>query len=426
MDGDIIFERLAGRQRVLLLQGPGGSFFRRLAVFLRDAGCEVTKVNFNAGDALFYRLDNALAYRGKLENWQAWLEDLLRERRIEALVLFGDCRHYHRLAIAKARALGVDVLVFEEGYLRPGFVTFEAGGVNANSTIPALFNETRPDKTPLLPAKSEPVRMPPFNEVDRIADFTAMGLQAAAYAIATKVGRHRFPDYRHHKSVRLIHELHCWLRSGWRKTVYRLENEPRRYLLTRSISKQFFVAPLQVFNDSQLTHHSSFRDQNDFIETLMRSFSKHAAVTVHLVFKHHPMDRGHRHYGAHIRRLSRELGLQGRVHYIHDMRLPVLFRHTRGVLTVNSTAGLSALYHGAPVICLGRSLYDLPGLTHQGGLDKFWRSPQAPQASEVLRLRAMLRDRALVPGSFYRGPVARAELAGAQPAESGQQVAAQS
>jgi len=37
-------------KRVLLLQGPQGPFFRRLAADLTEAGAVVHKVNFNGGD----------------------------------------------------------------------------------------------------------------------------------------------------------------------------------------------------------------------------------------------------------------------------------------------------------------------------------------------------------------------------------------
>lgn len=41
-------------RNVLLLQGPVGPFFSRLAHDLELAGASVHKVNFNAGDSLFY------------------------------------------------------------------------------------------------------------------------------------------------------------------------------------------------------------------------------------------------------------------------------------------------------------------------------------------------------------------------------------
>ena len=426
MDGELILRRLGARKQILLLQGPGSLFFHRLGGFLHDAGCTVTKVHFNAGDALFYRHGNALAYQRQLHDWPTWLATVMQERGIEAVIMFGDCRHYHRHAIAVAREQGVGVFVFEEGYVRPGFVTFEADGVNANSPIPSRFTANRPSEVSAFSNRHAPIHMPVVTAAQRWLDFAAMGLQAAAYAVATRFGRNRFPHYQHHKSIRLGHEVFCWLRSSWRKAVYKLEDAPRRLLLLRRMKQRYFVAPLQVFNDSQLTHHSSFADQTAFISAVLHSFAAHARNDKHLVFKHHPMDRGHRYYGGVIDHLSRELGLRGRVHYLHDVHLPTLFRHALGVITVNSTAGLSALYHGAPVLCLGRSLYNLPGLTHQGGMDSFWRTAQTPVATEVLRLRALLREHALVPGSFYRGAIADSRVAATRVADRVEQGARQS
>ena len=67
--------------------------------------------------------------------------------------------------------------------------------------------------------------------------------------------------------------------------------------------------------------------------------------------------------------------LHERVRYIHDQHLPTLLRHARGVVTVNSTTGLQALFHETPVITLGESVYDVEGLVFGGELDDFWRQP---------------------------------------------------
>ena len=52
---------------------------------------------------------------------------------IDLVFLFGDCRPIHRAAHDVATAMGIDVGVFEEGYLRPDFITLERHGVNGNS-----------------------------------------------------------------------------------------------------------------------------------------------------------------------------------------------------------------------------------------------------------------------------------------------------
>src|SRR5690606_14826455 len=98
-------EQLRGRH-VLLLQGPAGPFFRRVSGHLRRRGCRITKVNFNSGDDLYYRGAEVVRFRGARDQWPAFLARLFDERGIEAIVLFGDCRPLHRVAIEHGRASG--------------------------------------------------------------------------------------------------------------------------------------------------------------------------------------------------------------------------------------------------------------------------------------------------------------------------------
>ena len=127
----------------LLLQGPVGPFFTRLARELVREGVGVTKVNFNAGDALFYRGPGAVAFRRPAEEWPAFARALIEQRGIDAVFLFGDCRPMHVQAVAIARELGIPVWVFEEGYLRPHFITLEEHGVNGYSRMPRTADGDR-------------------------------------------------------------------------------------------------------------------------------------------------------------------------------------------------------------------------------------------------------------------------------------------
>jgi capsular polysaccharide export protein len=65
-----------------------------------------------------------------------FLREFLESRGIDSIMLFGDTRTYHRHAIELCQELGIKAFVFEEGYVRPDYVTMEQGGVNANSTLP--------------------------------------------------------------------------------------------------------------------------------------------------------------------------------------------------------------------------------------------------------------------------------------------------
>ena len=133
----------------------------------------------------------------------------------------------------------------------------------------------------------------------------------------------------------------------------------------------------------------------------MESFAKHASHDDWLIIKHHPLDRGHTNYGRIIAKLAADLGIEGRLHYIHDVRLPTLFDHCKGLVTVNSTAGLQALHHQLPVKTLGRSLYNKPGLTYQGVLDSFWTTDWKPDHDLYLRFRTWTISRTQVNTSFY-------------------------
>lgn len=117
------------------------------------------------------------------------------------------------------------------------------------------------------------------------------------------------------------------------------------------------------------------------------------------------MDRGYRDYNALIERLATATGLGPRVSYIHDKHLPSLLDHARGVVVVNSTVGLSALYHGAPTKACGDALYDMPGLTYQGTLDEFWGAAATdtqPDRRLYQRFRDYLVARTQLNGSFYK------------------------
>ena len=125
--------------RILLLQGPVGHFFRDFARWLEQRGKQVFKINFNAGDEAFYptTIPNTHAYRGNTEDFPAFLAEFTANNKIDTVVCFGDTRHYHTVARQLAENTeGIRFWAFEEGYFRPFFITLEQGGVNDFSPLP--------------------------------------------------------------------------------------------------------------------------------------------------------------------------------------------------------------------------------------------------------------------------------------------------
>ncbi len=353
---------LAGRH-LLLLQGPAGPFFARVARQFRAAGARTTKINFNGGEDFYYRGPDVVRYRGTRQDFPAFFDDVVRERGIDGVVLFGDCRPLHRLAVARARELELPVYVFEEGYLRPDYVTLERGGVNGHSSIPrdpAAFSG--------LDAEPEPPRRAVAHA------FLKSAVHTVVYACATALARPRYPLYEHHRDIRPIVQMRLWLRGGWRRAVHTLRDRGLTARLEQKRMPPYFFVPLQVHLDSQLSH-SRYGCIDDFIDEVVRTFAEHAPRDHVLILKLHPMDRAYRDYSPVIEGLARELGLAERLFYADVINLPAALRGARGTVVINSTVGLSSLTHGTPVKCLGRAIYDLPGLTHGGSLAEFFRNP---------------------------------------------------
>jgi capsular polysaccharide export protein len=376
-------------RRIVLLQGPMGPFFRHLATYLTSHGAEVRRVLLNGGDWLFHFGPGTERFTGTQAAWPDWLAQRLRGGRADALVLFGQSRPMHRQAIAVAQRLGVPVYVFEEGYLRPDFVTLEPGGVNGRSSLPREVQAY--DDAPARAMRPLPTA----------PSFARLALFATGYALAMAACRPLFPHALHHRPLNPLAEAACWLRGGWRKLVHRVAERRVLPLLTAPAhSRRWFLLALQVHNDAQIADHSRFSGMPEVIAHVLASFAAEAPPGAALVVKHHPMDRAYRDYGRLIRATAQALGIADRVLSVHDLHLPTLLRHAAGVVTVNSTVGLQALYHGRPVCVLGEAIYGLPGLVHRDGLASFWRAPAPVDRALFARFRATLIARTQLNASF--------------------------
>lgn len=419
----MISPSFAGK-RVLFLQGPVGPFFWNLAKDLRDQGAEVFKFNFNAGDWLFYPR-GAKSFRGTLAQWPAVLEAFMREQCIDTVLLFGDCRPVHVCVRGLAQELGCVVGVFEEGYLRPDYVTFEPVGVNGNSEFAQSLGPWLAQQALGIDEAAQAGKpQGDYSSAQEGQSFGYVGntfwhaaCWGMAYFFAAWLMQWFWNNALHHRRMTVV-DGPWWLLSFGRKFWYRKKEHGLQELLCGEWRKRFFLVPLQVYNDAQITVHSDFESVCNFVAYVMRSFAKALAEEragrmlangrsiqdALLVFKHHPMDRGHRNYAKVLERLMQHYGLQGRVLYIHDQHLPSLLKAARGVVVVNSTVGLSALNHGAPVKVCGAALYDVPGLTFQGRLRHFWHMAHeaVPNREELARFKHALIWRTQLNGSFYR------------------------
>jgi capsule polysaccharide modification protein KpsS len=378
--------------RALLLQGPNGPFFRRLANYLIQRGIEVTKVNFQPGDSLFFRGPEVVRYSQPMEEWPLAFRELVQERRIDGIFLFGDRRPMHRVAIRIANELGIPVWVFEEGYLRPDFVTIERGGVNGNSALPK-----DPDYY-----RRKVAELPPMPAPEPVGNtFYHHAAWAVLHSCALTFAGWRYPHYQHHRDVNSFRQAACWVRGGFRKLWYGVKERELLDRFTGEWSGRYFFVPLQVHCDSQLDH-SDFASMEEFIDRVVSEFADYAPADTRLVLKHHPHDRAYRDYSRFLRKVGDQYGCGDRLIYVHDLHLPTILKHARGVITMNSTVGTSALHHGTPVKVLGRAIYDIPDLTYQGPLSEFFSEPGRVDSELFEAFCDCLRATSQINGSFYR------------------------
>lgn len=384
---DKIKKEFSGKN-VLLLQGPVGTFFHRLAIKMKKNKTKVFKLNFNGGDFLFYPSGKRCKCDEKdLENFY---ESFFKEKKIDAIVMYNDCRLIHAKAIKVAKGLGIGIWIFEEGYLRPYCITFEKDGVNANSSLPR-------DKNFYLSCNiltKESIKEIP-------GGFKFMAFSAFLYWLFSFLLAPFFNNKLHHRTL-FPFEFLFWFRSLYRKYLYKL-TEKKLNQKIYSLEKKYFLAILQVYNDTQIKHHYK-KSIEEFIEELILSFANHARAKSCLVFKHHPMDRGYRNYSKLINELSQKYHVEGRIFYVHDTYLPTLLKNALGCITINSTVGLSAILEGCPTKVCGNAFYNFEDLAYPKKLQFFWREAHAykPNPSLVINFKNYLLNTNQFNGNFYK------------------------
>lgn len=374
---------------VLFLQGPSSPFMARVAGEVERRGHVAKRINLCAGDRLFWRRPGAIDYRGRLDAWPAFVATTLAREGVTDLALLGDSRPYQSLAIEAAHRAGIRVHAIEHGYLRPDWITVEPDGLSSFSRFP------RDPKAIRVMAAGRPD--PDFAPVA-----SASFLRYAAWDVAWNLSNvvAGAAAYRHYVRYQLDHPLVEY--AGW---IAKLAGESRaRSRAAATLAalsadpRPTYLMPLQIATDFQIRTHSPFDHLDDAVRWIVRSFAAHAPAGARLLFKVHPMDNGWARWPRRIGRMATQAGVGARVHVVDGGDLDAMVSASAGVVTVNSTVGITALRLGRPLIALGNAVFDVPGLTHQGPLSRFWIDATAPDP-------ALARDflRALAWASQVRG-----------------------
>lgn len=387
------FRDASGKGRFLFLQGPISPFFAEVADGLRRRGHETFRVNLNLGDRLFWRGPSAVDFTGRPEAWDAWISDFLDQNAITDLVLLGEQRFYHDLAIAAAKARGICVTATDYGYLRPDWVILERDGIGGASLFPR-----------------EPV------EIQRLAmdlprpnleqcfkdHFTTQAYWDVIYHLAMLWP---FP-FRHFRNHEIIHPLLMYAGVGRRLLMRWHENRTSQAVLSELQRRQapFWLFAMQMENDFSVRAYSRYPDLDTALDETITSFAAHAPGQAELLVKLHPLDPCVKNWPKRIAAIAHKAGVAGRVHVAPRGNLDAMLQAARGMITVNSTTASRAFHFDKPVKFLGRTIFDIPGLSFQGALDDFWTEGPAPDQALRDAFFVLLTNAFMVRGVYYHRP----------------------
>ncbi|MEM8691744.1 MAG: capsule biosynthesis protein CapA [Pseudomonadota bacterium] len=378
----------------LFLQGPHGPFFHNLGSMMARTGAKVFRVGFNAGDrAFWWHRGSYISYRGTPEDWPDRLRQIIDEKTVTDIVLYGDIRPIHAEAVKVAEAADLRIHVFEEGYLRPYWVTYERGGSNGNSR---LMDMPVANMRSALCRSDGDVVMPPAHW----GDMRQHVFYGALYHFCVLALNRGYANFRPHRQIGVAREFRLYLLRLLFMPLHALH----RILATFRIGRGGFpyhVALLQLEHDSNFQAHASVDSMAEFLDRAIKGFAEGAPTHHHLVFKAHPLEDGRVPLRRQIRALARKYAVRSRVHYVRGGKLARLLDGARSAVTVNSTAAQQVLWRGLPLRTFGKSVYEKPEFVSDQPLAHFFADPVKPDVDAYKDYRRYLLQTSQLPGGYY-------------------------
>ncbi|MEQ9695418.1 capsular biosynthesis protein [Shimia sp. SDUM112013] len=385
----------SGHKRVFLfLQGPHGPFFHALGKMLRRSGATVWRVGFNAGDrAFWFHGASFIPFTQPQEAWPETFAQICVEKDVTDIVLYGDVRPIHAKAVAHAKSVGIRVHVFEEGYLRPYWVTYERGGSNGHSR---LMGMTIPDMEKALEGADLEAPMPPGHW----GDMRQHVFYGALYHWFVMFRNRQFRNFRPHRALSVTREFQLYLRRLLLMPFQAIERRIATWRI-RHGGFPYHLALLQLEHDSSFQEHSPFTTMTEFLDVVIAGFAKDAPRHHHFVFKAHPLEDGRVPLRREIARLAKAHGIRDRVHYVRGGKLAQLLNEARTAVTVNSTAGQQVLWRGIPLKVFGSAVYNQPEFVSDQPIGDFFAGATRPDNRAYKVFRRYLLETSQVSGGFY-------------------------
>jgi len=361
---------------------------------LRRAGADVWRVGFNAGDSAFWRnRSRYIPYRDSPENWPGTFDRIVADKGVTDIVLYGDTRPIHAEAVAQAKARGLRVHVFEEGYMRPYWVTYERGGANGNSRLMEMsVEQMRTD----LELSDMDTALPPASWGDMRHHIFYGALYHGCVLLFNRPYRH----FRPHRALTVRKEFMLYLQRLLLMPIQAIERRLATWRI-RHGGFPYHLALLQLEHDSSFQMHSPFGTMSDFLETVIEGFATGAPAHHHLVVKAHPLEDGRVPVRGELRRLAQQYGVADRVHYVRGGKLARLLDEARSAVTVNSTAAQQVLWRGIPLKTFGEAVYAKPEFVSTKPLRDFFAGAERPDRKAYADYRRYLLETSQIAGGFY-------------------------
>ena len=252
-------QREPARRTFLFLQGPSSYLFAKIADNLEKIGHRCIRINLCMGDWIFWRRPGAVNYRGRLAHWQAFVASFMDQEGVTDVILLGEERPHHSLAVAAAKERDIPVFAVEMGYLRPDWVRIEKGGSGFNSHFPT-------DPETILRAAAD-LPEPDFEQLYRHTFFTD-AIFDLMFNMPNVFLWFFYPHYRWHAVFHPLAEY-----AGWVGRLVRSRGQVRRTLkITNRMElrdRPYFIFPLQLETDYQIRAYSTFRSQRDAIDMVI-------------------------------------------------------------------------------------------------------------------------------------------------------------
>lgn len=377
----------------LFLQGPHGPFFAQIAKGLRLRGHSVLRVGFNMGDRVFWpRRLPFVKFTDPMTQWEGFCKNLIQRHEVTDIVIYGDVRAHHKIATQLAKAQGLRVHVFEEGYLRPFWITYEKDGSNGNSHLMQLTARQiakRIDHTPRI--RPVPMRW------GELRQHIFYGALYHWFIIFLNFG---YPSHAPHRPAPLLVE--------WRQYALRLATLPfaalRRAMDTSRFlrdGRPYHLVLLQLEHDSAFQAYSPFKTNEEFITHVIKEFAQHAPKEHRLLFKAHPLEARQIHFRRKIANIIVQQSMQNRVFFIGGGKIGKLLEGSKSVITVNSTAAQQALAKAIPVRVFGDAIYCKKEFISRQPLVQFFKKPAKPNMELYAKFRAYLLQHVQIEGGFY-------------------------